>query len=45
MRGKGGRTGYAVERGNIPDDAQPTQLDRLEYGVQMAVKGALAAIS
>jgi hypothetical protein len=41
----GGRQGYDAKKGAIPTDAVPAQAKSLPSEVQMAIKGALAAVS
>ncbi len=42
--GKGGRTGWVVRKGIVPDGAIPHRHEQLPIEVQMAVLGALAAL-
>ncbi len=45
ITGIGGRTGYTVTVGAIPADALPSGLEKLDFSVQMAIHGAMAAMS
>src|SRR3989344_7967306 len=45
ITGIGGRTGYTVTVGALPADALPSGLEKLDFSVQMAIHGAMAAMS
>jgi len=45
VKGKGGRTGYVVLQDKIPEDVSLTDESQLNHEVQMAIEGALAAIT
>ena len=43
VKGEGGRTGYKIERGNIPADAMPVDKRDLSIAVRLALETALIA--
>lgn len=44
VAGVGGRTGFMVSQGTIPADAMPASAENLDFSIQMAIRGAKAAV-